>query len=615
VDHFSTAVLKTFPDREAPTGEIFDRLPSPATKEERERIAKLRNPTVVRTQNELRKVANNLIDMFGKPDLIRVEVARDVGKSKRERDEIQIALRKQEKRRKEAAQDLESKDIREPSRKDVEKWLLWKESQERCPYTGDQVGFDALFREGLYAVEHIWPRSRSFDDSFRNKTLCRRDINVEKGSKTPFEYLGHDPDKWSAIQSRLGGMIAPKGGTGMSPGKVKRFLARSMPDDFAARQLNDTGYAARETIAFLKRLWPDLGPEAPVTVQAVTGRVTAHLRRFWGLNNVLAADGEKTRADHRHHAIDALTVACTHPGMTQRLSRFWQAMDDRHAKRPDLPPPWPTIRADAQEAVAELVVSHRVRKKVSGPLHDEMPLGYTGQNITKNRTSLGIYVKRVPVEKLTLDTLRISSAEEISRKAKFVVRDNAVRRALLDHLIAANLPPAKAYPPYPRLNRTGPEIRKVRALTVQQNDLMVPVSRARPWLDGERKANGFADPANNHHIAIYRRPDGKVDFEVVSLFEASRRLAQHEPVVRRDRLDGATFVMSLAPGDAVEFQSGEKQGIRIVQGAWASGVIVTLDHTDATGSSVWRPSAASLLTNEARKISLDPIGRIRPAND
>ena len=216
-------------------------------------------------------------------------------------------------RRLKAIKDLESNGIAEPSLKDIEKWLLWKEGSDRCPYTGDQIGFDALFREGRYEVEHIWPRSRSLDDSFRNKTLCRKDINAAKGNKTPFEYFQNNPEKWADIQRRMRDMIAPKGGVGMSPGKVKRFLAETMPDDFASRQLNDTGYAARQAISMLRRLWPDVGIDAPVTVQGVTGRVTAQLRKLWGLNNILSDDGKKTRADHRHHAVDALTVACTHP--------------------------------------------------------------------------------------------------------------------------------------------------------------------------------------------------------------------------------------------------------------------------------------------------------------
>lgn len=243
-----------FPGMNQPTSEKLDRLPSPMNKEEQDHIKKLRNPTVVRTRNELRKVVNNLIDMFGRPDLIRVELTRDVGKSKREREEIQNGIRHQERRRNEAKKDLEEKGV-QPSRTNVEKWLLWKEYRKRCPYTGDHIGFAALFQEeNEFDREHIWPRSKSLDDSFRNKTLCRKDENLKKNNRTPFEYMGHDDDWWKAFEARLQKMRAPRVGEGMPLGKIKRFLARSIPDDFTDRQLNDTGYAAREAVAFLKRL-------------------------------------------------------------------------------------------------------------------------------------------------------------------------------------------------------------------------------------------------------------------------------------------------------------------------------------------------------------------------
>jgi CRISPR-associated endonuclease Csn1 len=104
---------QTFPQRAQPTGQILDRLPSPTKKhpEEMNRIATVRNPTVVRVQNELRKVVNNLISLYGKPDLIRVELTREVGKSKREREEMQAGQRRQEKRRRNAATDLRDKGI------------------------------------------------------------------------------------------------------------------------------------------------------------------------------------------------------------------------------------------------------------------------------------------------------------------------------------------------------------------------------------------------------------------------------------------------------------------------------------------------------------------------
>src|SRR6185312_2762161 len=448
--------------------------------------------------------------------------------------------------------DLKSKNIPQPSRADIEKWLLWKEGRERCPYTGDQISFDALFRNGEYDVEHIWPRSRSLDSSFRNKTLCRRDVNIAKSNNTPFEFYQARPDDWSAVTNRVRGMIAGKGTPGMPLGKIKRFLADSIPGDFANRQLNDTGYAARQILASLKRLWPDVGAEAPVTVQAVTGRVTAQVRRLWELNNILSPDGEKTRSDHRHHAIDALVVACTDPGITNRLSLYWQQRDDPRAQSAKLDKPWANVRIDAERMKDEgkIKISHRVRKKVSGPLHGEMPFGDTKDEAVKDGTKSGIYVKKMPVENLSLATLKIDSVSQITRTAKFVVRDPAVRRALAQHLEKGGGNPKKAYPPYPRLTPDGPEIRRVRVLSLQQKSLMAPVAM-KINDQGVREPSGFADLAKNHHIAIYRLTDGSADFEIVSLYEASRRLANGEPIVRRKR-QGAKFMMSLAPGDAMQ---------------------------------------------------------------
>lgn len=585
---------ETFPLMERPTGEVLDRLPSPADKDEQRRLAAVRNPTVVRVQNELRKVVNNLIGLYGKPDLIRVELAREVGKSKRERDEMQAGQRRQEKRRRDAVADLRSKGI-EPSRADIEKWLLWHESQKRCPYTGDCIGFDGLFRNGEYEVEHIWPRQRSLDDSLANKTLCRRDVNAAKGNKTPFEHFEHRTEEWTAIVERVRGMMASKGGVGMSPGKVKRFLAQTIPEGFASRQLNDTGFAARQTVAFLRRLWPDLGAEAPVNVQPVSGRVTAQLRRLWGLNNVLAEDGEKTRADHRHHAVDALVVACTDPRLTAKLSSYWQAKDDPKAPKPSLSPLWPNIRADADWAVAQIVVSHRVRKKLSGPLHKETVYGDTGQDEISGKVAYRRFVTRKKVEALGKGELND-------------IRDPAVRERVKSWVQSHAGDPKKAFATYPRLGDGGPEIRKVRLTSKQQLTLMAKVS------------TGYADLGSNHHVAIYRLPTGAAIFEVVSLLEAMRRQARREPIVRRARDDGAAFVMSLSANDTIRFakEKGQPATLWRVQKIASKGQISLLHLTDAIPKdppSLFEPTVAGILQRGAVKLSVDPIGRIRPAND
>src|SRR5690606_20862799 len=125
-----------------------------------------------------------------------------------------------------------------------------------------------------------------------------------------------------------------------------------------------------------------------------------------------------------------------------------------------------------------------------------------------------------------------------------------------NHLAAAGGDPKKAYPPYPRVTPNGPEIRSVRVLSLQQKSLMAPVAMS--WNgERERQPNGFAELGTNHHVAIYRTSSGKAEYEIVSLYEAARRLARGEPIVRRQR-DGAKFVMSLAAGEAVEFLDGER---------------------------------------------------------
>ncbi len=596
---------ETFPEMERPTGEALALLPSPANPEERKRVAKLRNPTVARARNELRKVANNLIRAFGKPDLIRVELAREVGLSKRQREERQQGMSRQEGRRGKAKEELEKCGIADPpSRDDIEKWMLWEECGHFCPYTGDPISFAALFHNNEFEVEHIWPLSKSFDNRFWNKTLCRRDVNIEKGNRIPFEYLGGDAERWAELEKRLWKMKAAKGGVGMSPGKIKRFLAREIPEGFTDRQLNDTGYAAREAVAFLKQLWPDRGPDAPVKAQAVSGRVTAHLRRLWGLNNVLAEDGEKTRADHRHHAIDALVVACTHPGMTRKLSRYWQA-ENRQARKPRLDSPWTTIRAEAEKAVAGIVASHRVRRKVSGPLHREMVWGDSKKvEAGPDGTTYRYFVTRKKVE-------------ELSKREVDEIRDEDVREIVRNWVEERGGDPKKAFPPYPPRGRKGPEIRKVRLLKKQQPRLVAHVG------------TGYADKNENHHMAIYRLPDKKVDFEVVSLFDAARRLSRGEDVVRRKRDDGARLIMSLAPGDFIEFRKGEKKGRWVVHGIASAGRPTLARVNDARPTTTkeahrlgmdgkrkdFEPRFQGFMKRCPIKLSVDPIGRIRPAKD
>lgn len=584
----------TFPNRSRPTGAWVDSLPTPGnSREEIERQKSVRNPTVLRVQNELRKVVNNLIAAYGRPDRIRVEVAREVGRSARERAEDLKRNRDREKMRKAAVADLQSNGIAQPSRDDIDKWLLWKECRHVCPYTGDDIGFADLFGPApRFDIEHIWPRWRSLDDSFANKTLCRKDVNARKSNRTPLELYEGDPQALEAALDRIKSFDV-RYGSGWR--KARRFR-EPVPEDFAARQLTDTGYAARQAVSFLKMLFPDLGQVGEVRVATLSGRVTARLRRHWGLNNILSDSGEKTRADHRHHAIDALVVALAHPGYTQRLSRWFQAKDAATPQAaPDLEPPFAGVRAKAEAAVAAIVVSHRVRRKVSGPLHKDTTYGDAGPAEGAGAIAYRWFVTRKPVESLTKALLANDEAWP----------DAHVRERLRAWIETHGGDPKTAFASgYPTVSEGGPPIRKVRIRVKQQQTLMAPLK------------NGYADLGNNHHMAVFRRADGKATYRVASLLDAANRVRKGDTAVNR-MMDGAEFLLSISAGDTVRL-NGERAGLWIVRKLSANGQVTLwpINDTDAEAhKTIFEPTVAGMLSRGLEKVAVDPIGRIRPARD
>ena len=526
-----------FPNRKRPTGEFHDQLPSPNQKKqgkaETRYLQNLRNPTLQRGLNELRKVTNNLIRQYGKPDLIRMEVTRDLALSKKAKADLEKAQTKQRNARNKAKEILEEKSI-PVNHETIEKYLLAEECEWICPYSGASISHNALFIENQFQVEHIYPRSRTLDDSFKNKTLCRSDLNREKGDRTPYEAFHRKEEFYAQMIKRVKDMVGKK--DGMHKEKLKRFLAEEIPDDFTNRHLTDTGYITRQARDYLKRLWPDEGIDSPVRVQTYSGKITGELRRLWGLNEILSGSDKKTRDDHRHHALDAIVIGCMTPGLENQLSRYHHKMDDIHARRPQFDPPWSGFRQSVEESLNQIIVSHKVRKKLSGAIHEGTYFGKT----QKSEGDYHYYVVRKPVEGLT--------DGEIKR-----IRDDRIREIIEKYIKnngAGSLKKAEEIG-YPRLpsqkGRYEPEIRKVRILEKAQPKTMMEA------------ASSWVKTGNNHHTSIYRLPNGKGAYEVVSLLEAKKRLALKQPIVNKTHPEqGGELIMSLSAGDLVFFPKGIK---------------------------------------------------------
>ena len=215
--------------------------------------SQLRNPVVTRGLTELRKVVNAIIRIYGKPAFIHVELARDLKRSRKQREDITKQNRQNEKAREDAKKRI-IKEIggQEPKRGDILKVLLAEESNWECPYTGKPISMSELIGSTpKFDIEHIIPFSRSFDNSFINKTLCYHEENRNiKKNQTPFQaYSGHT-DKYSEIIARVKRF---KGSAAHA--KLRKFIQDKVDEDFSARQLQDTRYMSRLATEYLGLLY------------------------------------------------------------------------------------------------------------------------------------------------------------------------------------------------------------------------------------------------------------------------------------------------------------------------------------------------------------------------
>ncbi len=181
-----------------------------------------------------------------------------------------------------------------------------------CPYTGEQISISRLFSREV-EIEHILPFSRTLDDSLNNKTVAMVRANRDKGDRTPYEAFGHSPNGYDYAGILERGHFMPKGkGYRFAPDGYAHWLRSDQ--DFLARALNDTAHISRIAKEYLQLICPG-------EVWVVPGRLTGQLRRKWELNNILHDSAEKNRADHRHHAIDAVIIGFKDRATLQQFAK------------------------------------------------------------------------------------------------------------------------------------------------------------------------------------------------------------------------------------------------------------------------------------------------------
>lgn len=323
-----------------------------------------------------------------------------------------------------------------PSKKELEKYKLWLEQKYRSPYTGEIISITKLFTSA-YQIEHIIPQSRYFDDSLSNKVICESVVNANpyKDNQLGYEFIKNNSGRIVTELSQNGHTVRiftkdeyedfVKKHYSKTRAKMKKLLLEEIPEDFIERQLNDSRYISRYIKGLLSNIVREDGEEEAVSKNLIpcTGGITNALKQDWGLNDVwnsiisprferlnqltnsnkfgewrniegkrvfqievpleLQKGFNKKRIDHRHHALDALVIACATRSHINYLnnesakpSNKEQRYDLKHKlcfkTKPDnngnyqwrFKKPWDTFTEDAKSAIGAIVVSFKKNVRV-----------------------------------------------------------------------------------------------------------------------------------------------------------------------------------------------------------------------------------------------------------
>lgn len=610
------------------TGEILDQLPyygellsreippgtlNPDDKDE-VRWGKITNPTVHIGLNQLRGLLNAIIKVHGRPDEIVVELARELKLNEKQKAEHNKQIGANTR-----AAEARSKKLLESEQRDsgANRALLklWEELNPDnpldrcCPFCGRHIGQAALFSDET-EIEHIIPYSRSFDDSAANKVIAHRSCNREKGNKTPWEAWGHT-QRWDVIAEQVARLHKSKQWR-FAPDAMERF---ERDGGFIARQLTDTQYLSRMARTYLSSLYPD-----SAGVYVIPGRMTAMLRRLWGLNDILwdhnyvdnpHSGAPKNRLDHRHHAIDAAVVGVTTRSLLNEISKAAGRAENQNLDKlfDGLPKPWESFRQDLRDALGRVTVSHKAdhgrrgkpdkrRDATAARLHNDTAYGLTG---LASDSGLPIVVHRVPL--LSLKPADITDPVRIP--------DAALQRALWE--ATEGLSGKDFEKRLLEFSKSHPVFRGIRRVRVREALNVIRIS------DRSGRAYKAYKGDANARFDVWRMPDGKWVSSVVSMFDAHRK----DFLPERPH-PAAKKVLSLRQNDlvAVESKGQPRKLMRVVKFS-GGGQITFAEHQeagplkarDATSPDIdpfkyFYSSAGGLQKAKARQIRIDPLGRI-----
>lgn len=314
-----------------------------------------------------------------------------------------------------------------PTTAEVLRYKLWLEQKYRSPYTGEVIPLGKLFTPA-YQIEHVIPQSLYYDNSYNNKVICEAEVNALKGNMLGMAFILKCGGQ--KVQCTGGKMVEVFNAEAYRTfvqehyrgRKQEILLSEDIPAKFTARQMNDTRYISRFIIGELSKLVRQQNADGTLEQEAMSknivvlnGAVTDKLKKDWGLvdvwNGIIAPrfrrlnameksnrfgheaekDGrryfqiemplelqhgfQRKRIDHRHHAMDAIAIACATRTVVNYLNNdhahegagredIKRAVSRKRGGQWLINKPWDTFTQEARQQLRQIVVSFKQNLRV-----------------------------------------------------------------------------------------------------------------------------------------------------------------------------------------------------------------------------------------------------------
>lgn len=497
---------------------------------------KTSNPIVNKGLHELRRVVNAVIKQYGKPDIVRIEMARDLEMNTQRYKDNEAQQKKNQKSNEEATEVFRQETGKKyPSHDEKIRYRLWKDQDERCAYSGNTIALGQIF-SATCEIDHILPFKKSLDDSYMNKVLCFEKDNRNKADRTPIDAWGGDNDRWNQITQAISRWDKSL------KSKVTRFYTKEEDlgeRDFISSQLNDTRYISRLAQDYMRELGCD--------VNVTKGFVVSQIRHQWGFNNLIGETDKKERTDHRHHTIDAVVIAST------SRSLYQQAVNQIERNKLKIPQPYDNILQELGEKLDHMIVSHTPQRKLSGGLHEETGAGYVAKH--------GGLVYRKTLN------------PEFTIKNAMSIVDEQVQNIVLEHISNYKNTKEAFNEESLQILKLGKNlIKRVRVLQSKTTEGKLKQNKF-GVKDKSGKVFKYMSYGNTHHVEIIQNTKtGKIKGEFVTMMEAHRRAMTgtksaikrntlYEPTIKINHNDDWKFLMVLHINDTISIKKDKDERV------------------------------------------------------